>query len=107
MGQTKLQMGHVPTRTTVSSTYLRKALRQHIPEIKFGCRVANLVPHDGVKGDVHEVLAIGADGMCSTVRRPVYPPEQIGTSSGTLGMMQVDQFLDLPHSPPLLVTPAE
>ncbi|AYU79867.1 FAD binding domain/NAD(P)-binding Rossmann-like domain containing protein, putative [Leishmania donovani] len=113
----KQEMGYVPLRCTLPASYLREALRRYIPEIKFSARVIDLLPHDGVKGGVHAVLedgstewgdvVVGADGMHSTVRRLLYPSEHVGTSSRSLGMMQVDGFVHCPHCPPHLVQPVE
>ena len=113
----KQEMGYVPLRCTMPASYLRDALRRHIPEITFASRVVDLVPHDGVKGGVHAVLedgstewgdvVVGADGMHSTIRRLLYPNEHVGTSSRSLGTMQIDGFTDCPHCPPHLVQPVE
>ncbi|KPI88877.1 hypothetical protein ABL78_1994 [Leptomonas seymouri] len=111
------EMGHVPLRCTMSASYLRDALRRHIPEIKFSSRVVDLLPHDGVKGGVHAVMedgstewgdvVVGADGMHSTIRHLLYPNEHVGTSSRSLGSMQIDGFTECPHCPPHLVQPVE
>lgn len=111
------EMGYVPLRCTLPASYLRDALRRHIPEIKFAARVVDLLPHEGVKGGVHAVLedgstewgdvVVGADGMHSTVRRLLYPSEHVGTSSRTLGTMQIDGFTDCPHCPAHLTEPVE
>ncbi|CAM39516.1 conserved hypothetical protein [Leishmania braziliensis MHOM/BR/75/M2904] len=113
----KQEMGYVPLRCTLPASYLREALRRHIPEIKFSAQVIDLLPHDGVKGGVHAVLedgrtewgdvVVGADGICSTIRRLLYPGEYVGTSSRTLGMIHIDGFVDCPHCPPHLVQPVE
>lgn len=113
----KQEMGYVPLRCTVPASYLRDALRRHIPEIKFAARVVDLLPHDGIKGGVHAVLedgstewgdvVVGADGMHSTVRRLLYPHEHVGTSSRSLGTMQIDGFAACPHCPPHLQQPVE
>lgn len=111
------EMGYVPLRCTLPASYLREALRRNIPEIKFSARVVDLRPHDGVKGGVHAVLedgttewgdvVAGADGMHSTVRRLLYPTEHVGTSSRSLGAMQIDGLADCAHCPPHLVQPVE
>ncbi|EPY36377.1 salicylate hydroxylase [Strigomonas culicis] len=104
----KISLGKVPFRTTLSATYLRDALRRHIPEIKFGATVVDLVPHDGIKGGVMVMLedgsseygdvVVGADGMHSTIRKLLYPSEVVGLSSRSLGMTQIDGFVDTPHN---------
>ncbi|KAG5502042.1 hypothetical protein JKF63_04319 [Porcisia hertigi] len=113
----KQKMGYVPLRCTLPAFCLRKSLRCHIAEIKFSARVVDLVPHDGVKGGVHAVLqdgstewgdvVVGADGMHSTIRRLLYPSEHVGTSSRSLGMVQIDGFVDCPQCPPHLMHPVE
>ncbi|KPA74055.1 putative mitochondrial Monooxygenase [Leptomonas pyrrhocoris] len=111
------EMGHVPLRCTMPASYLRDALRRHIPEIKFSCRVVDLLPHDGIKGGVHAVMedgatewgdvVVGADGMHSTIRGLLYPNEHVGTSSRSLNSMQIDGFTECPHCPPHLAQPVE
>lgn len=106
---TKLELGCVPLRCTLPASYLREALRRQIPEIKFGARVVDLRPHDGVKGGVYAVLGdgttewgdvvVGADGARSTVRQLLYPAEYIGRSSRSLGTTQIDGLVDCPEFP--------
>ncbi|KAK7197702.1 FAD binding domain/NAD(P)-binding Rossmann-like domain containing protein [Novymonas esmeraldas] len=113
----KQEMGYVPLRCTLPASYLREALRRHIPEMRFSARVVDLLPHDGVKGGVHAVLedgstewgdvVVGADGMHSMIRRLLYPSEHVGTSSRSLGMMQIDGLVDCARCPPHLVHPVE
>lgn len=117
MEERKVELGTVPLRTTLSADYLRDALRHHVTEIKFGCQVVDLAPHDGIKGGVHAVLedgstewgdvVVGADGMHSTIRRLLYPGEQVGTSSRSLGVTQVDGFVEVKHCPSGLEFPVE
>jgi 2-polyprenyl-6-methoxyphenol hydroxylase-like FAD-dependent oxidoreductase len=113
----KQEMGYVPLRCTMPASYLRDALRRHVPEIKFNSRVVDLLPHDGVKGGVHAVLedgstewgdvVVGADGMHSTIRRLLYPNERVGTSSRSLGTMQIDGFAECLLCPSPLTQPVE
>lgn len=101
---TKLEMGRVPFRTTFSSKRLKTMLRQFAPEIRYGAKVVDLMPHDGIKGGVHCVLedgttewgdvVVGADGMHSTIRKLLYPDEYVGTSSKSLNMMTIDGITD-------------
>lgn len=113
----KADMGLVPLRCTLSSQHMREALRRHIPEIKFNSRVVDLAPHDGIKGGVYAVLAdgstewgdvvVGADGMHSTIRALLYPGEQVGTSTRSLGTLQIDGFTNTPRCPEGLEVPVE
>ncbi|EPY28975.1 salicylate hydroxylase [Angomonas deanei] len=115
--QQKTNMGYVPLRTTMSATYLRDALRRHVPEIKFGATVVDLVPHDGVKGGVHVMLddgssewgdvVVGADGMHSVIRRLLYSGEHVGRSNRSLGAIQIDGFVDVNHNLSALEFPVE
>ncbi|KEG12569.1 monooxygenase [Trypanosoma grayi] len=101
----KQDLGCVALRATFSADYLRGILRQHVGDIRFNSRVVDLLPHDGIKGGVHVVLednqtewgdvVVGADGAHSTIRKLLYPGEYIGTSSRSLGMTQVDGFVEL------------
>ncbi|ESS63623.1 monooxygenase [Trypanosoma cruzi] len=103
----KQELGSVPLRATFSADYLRRILRYHVEDVHFNSRAVDLLPHDGIKGGVHVVLengqtewgdvVVGADGAHSTIRRLLYPSEYIGTSSRSLGMTQVDGFVELGH----------
>ncbi|ESL10713.1 hypothetical protein TRSC58_01549 [Trypanosoma rangeli SC58] len=103
----KQELGSVSLRATFSADYLRRILRYHVEDVRFNSRVVDLLPHDGVKGGVHVVLengqtewgdvVAGADGAHSTIRRLLYPMEYVGTSCRSLGMTQVDGFVDLGH----------
>ncbi|EAN76268.1 monooxygenase, putative [Trypanosoma brucei brucei TREU927] len=114
----KQDLGCVPLRTTFSADYLRSILRKYVQEIRFNANVVDLRPHDGIKGGVHVVLdngqtewgdvVVGADGGHSTVRKLLYPDEYIGTSCRTLGMTQVDGYVELGDEPwPTGESPAE
>nr|CCC92614.1 unnamed protein product [Trypanosoma congolense IL3000] len=101
----KKELGSVPLRTTFSAEGLRSNLRRHVQQIRFGARVVDLCPHYGIKGGVHAVLedgstewgdvVVGADGGHSTIRKLLYPSEYIGTSCRTLGMTQVEGYVEL------------
>ncbi|KAG8343577.1 FAD binding domain [Trypanosoma vivax] len=101
----KQELGLVPLRATFSGSYLRTILRQHAMEIRFNARVVDLLPHEGIKGGVHALLengetvwgdvVVGADGAHSTIRKILYPGEYVSTSSLSLGMTQVDGFVEL------------
>ncbi|ORC92783.1 monooxygenase [Trypanosoma theileri] len=103
--QVKQELGCVPLRATFSAEYLRTVLRHHVEDIRFGSRVVDLFPHEGIKGGVHVVLengktewgdvVVGADGAHSTIRKLLYPGEYVGTSSRSLGMTQVDGFVNI------------
>ncbi|CCW70769.1 unnamed protein product [Phytomonas sp. Hart1] len=105
----KIEMGLVPLRKTLPAYFLRESLRRNIPEIKFNARVVDLMPHEGIKGGVYVLMedgssewgdvVVGADGMCSTIRKLLYPNEHIGTCSQSLGMLQIDGFVKMPHCP--------
>ncbi|CCW65035.1 unnamed protein product [Phytomonas sp. EM1] len=113
----KIEMGLVPLRKTLPAHFLRESLRRNIPEIKFNTRVVDLVPHEGIKGGVHVLMedgssewgdvVVGADGMCSTIRKLLYPNEHIGTSSQSLGILQIDGFVNTPQCPLGLEHPVE
>ncbi|KAG5476562.1 hypothetical protein LSCM1_04277 [Leishmania martiniquensis] len=113
----KEEMGYVPLRCTIPAPYLREALRRHIPELKLSAKVVDLLPHNGAKGGVHVVLqdgstewgdvVVGADGMHSTIRHLLYPSEHVGTSSSSLGMVQIDGLTHCHPCPPHLVQPVE
>lgn len=114
---TRYEMGCVPLRWTAPAVYLRESLRRNIPEIKFGSRVVDLLPHDGIKGGVQVVLedgstewgdvVVGADGLHSTVRKLLYPEEHIGVCSKSLGMLHIDGFVESRQCPPNLEYPVE
>lgn len=101
----RIEMGRVPLRGTFPAKKLKHMLRQFTPEVRFGCRVVDLVPHDGVKGGVHVVLAdgttewgdvvVGADGMHSTIRRLLYPEERVATTCKSLGMQMIDGITEV------------
>ncbi|RNF00004.1 monooxygenase [Trypanosoma rangeli] len=103
----KQELGSVLLRATFSADYLRRILGYHLGDVRFNSRVVDLLQHDGVKGGVHVVLENGqtewgdvvvrADGAHSTIRRLLYPMEYVGTSCRSLGMTQVDGFVDLGH----------
>lgn len=103
--EARVEMGHVPLRATFPASRLKHMLRQFTPEIRYGCRVVDLVPHDGIKGGVHAVLhdgstewgdvVVGADGMHSTIRKLLYPAESVSTSSTSLNMTTIDGFTDV------------
>lgn len=96
----RIEMGRVPLRGSFPAKKLKQMLRQFTPEVRFDCRVVDLIPHDGVKGGVHVVLAdgsmewgdvvVGADGMHSTIRKLLYPEERVATTCKSLGMQMID-----------------
>lgn len=97
------ELGKVALRATLNPQRLRKALQEHILDLRVNQRVVDLVPHDGVKGGVHVVfedgtsewgdVVVGADGMHSTVRKVLYPNEHIQSTS--LNSLQIDGFVNL------------
>jgi 2-polyprenyl-6-methoxyphenol hydroxylase-like FAD-dependent oxidoreductase len=105
----KYELGIVPLRSTFSARQLKNALRRFAPDVHFGSRVVDIVPHDGVKGGAFAVMdngtkcwgdvIVGADGMHSTVRKLLYPNQYVGTTSASLNMTQVDGFVELPELP--------
>eukprot|EP00796_Vickermania_ingenoplastis_P004016 gene4016-2870_t len=115
--QKRQEMGVVPLRLSLPASHLLKGLCRTVDQVKFGSRVVDLLPNDGIRSGVNVILedgtsewgdvVVGADGMHSTIRKLLNPEEYVGTSMSSLGMMQISGFTYRERCPKGLEHPVE
>lgn len=113
----KAEMGRVPLRVSLPASHLLTRLSRTVEQIKFNCKVVDLVPDSSLKGGVQVVLqngksewgdvVVGADGIHSTVRSILHPEEHVGTSMSSLGMMHISGFTYRETAPLIFEHPVE
>jgi 2-polyprenyl-6-methoxyphenol hydroxylase-like FAD-dependent oxidoreductase len=109
-GRFKHHLGKVPMRSTLPAEVAKRSLRPFTPEVRVNAKVVDLIPHDGVKGGVHVLLSdgssewgdvvVGADGVRSTIRKLLYPDQQIAVTCQSLGITTFEGFVTCPETLP-------